>query len=162
MKPLYEISTEILRHYAEMDNGGVDEEILASIENLQMDFTQKVQDCAHVVKNLEAQAKVVREEAQNLAKRAGAMENRAKWLKEYVRKEMHKLDKPKVRTRLFTVSIQKNSQPSVDSQDLNKVPDEYVRIERSLDKRAIIDHLKETGETVKGCTVTHGEHLRIR
>lgn len=63
-----------------------------------------------------------------------------------------------------TLRIQQGP-PAVDvdeaSIDLDMMPDQYVRVTRALDKRAILDTLK-AGETIHGCQLVRRPSLRVR
>jgi len=71
----------------------------------------------------------------------------------------------KVKRDVISVSVQ-NSPPSVELLDLEQVPEQYIRIipeVKEPDKRAIIEHFKETGEIISGIEViTNKKFVSIR
>ena len=64
-------------------------------------------------------------------------------------------------TGIHKFSIQKNSQPSVEVIDQDLVDPRYLKVEVNVDKQAISDNFKETGEELPGVKVSVGSHLRV-
>ncbi len=101
-------------------------------------------------------------ESKRLADRAKAQENAAKALKERLHFAMEVLGKDKIKTELFTVSLQDNP-GKVDIHDLDKIPAEFKRTTITVepDKKAIGDALK-SGKEVDGAVLMTSKSLRIR
>ena len=87
------------------------------------------------------------------------------WLKNYLLVEMLTANVLKVKKDVISVSVQ-NNPPSAELVDLELVPEQYVRVipeKREPDKRAIIEHFKETGEIVSGVDIiTNKKFVSIR
>lgn len=104
----------------------------------------------------------IKAEAKRLADRAKAQENLANKLKERLQYAMELLGRDKIKTELFTVSLQDNP-GKVDIWDLDKIPAEYKRTTILIepDKKAIGDAIK-SGKEVDGAILQTGQSLRIR
>ena len=66
----------------------------------------------------------------------------------------HNVDK--VKTDLHTVSIRDGKEKVVVIEP-TKVPDQYVEIQRKVNKTLVMASYKEDGEIVDGCDVVRGE-----
>ena len=93
-----------------------------------------------------------------------AVTNRIDRYKEYVKENMQVLGIDKIETELGTISIAK-SPISVDIIDEDKIPAEYKTIVQTIkvDKKAIADNFKSTGELIEGVRInTENKSLRIK
>lgn len=93
-----------------------------------------------------------------------AVTNRIDRYKEYVKENMQVLGIDKIETELGTISIAK-SPVSVDIIDEDKIPAEYKTIVQTIkvDKKAIADNFKSTGELIEGVRInTENKSLRIK
>lgn len=104
----------------------------------------------------------MKKEAKRLADRAKAQENLANKLKERLQYAMELLGRDKIKTELFTVSLQANP-PAVDDYQPEIIPEKYKRktLVVDLDRKAIADALK-AGEEVPGACLKQSQSLRIR
>jgi len=157
---LYEITDELLLAYENIDEeNGSGKEALA---NWQAEFEYKLENCAKVVQNLNAEEEALRTEAQRLLGRAQTAKTRAQSLKEYVQAQMERLGLKKTKAGLFSFNIQ-NSPLRVDISDEGRVSQEFwSRTQVIFDKKKISEHIKETGEIPEGVSAHQGTHLRIR
>lgn len=84
--------------------------------------------------------------------------------KKYVEQNMKKLGLQKLETEIGILSIAK-SPISVEITDEDKIPNKYKKIIQttSIDKTAIKDEFKETGEIVEGVKINTGNtYLKIK
>jgi uncharacterized protein (UPF0216 family) len=152
---LYEISNAII----ESQHDEVD---IEQLKQLEMAFKDKAVACAAVTKNLRAESDAVDAELKRLMKRKAAIDNNRKRLIDYLLAEMQKAGVDKVDGGLHQIRRAK-SPLLIQIIDEDNVPTQFrkVVIERTVDKKAIRDHAKETGEVVDGTEVIQNEHLRI-
>lgn len=153
---LYEI-TEAYNNLEEIDEVEEREKYLNLIED---GFDEKAENIVKFIKNLEADAKALKDEEKRLAEKRKTKENSIKWLKFYLQNNMEMLDKKKIKAGLFSVNIQKNP-PSVNVIDENLIDDKYFVIERKLNKQKLKSDLKD-GKEIEGAELQQGESLRIR
>ena len=152
---LYEISNAII----ESQHDEVD---IEQLKQLEMAFKDKAVACAAVTKNLRAESDAVDAELKRLMKRKAAIDNNRKRLIDYLLAEMQKAGVDKVDGGLHQIRRAK-SPLLIQIIDEDNVPTQFrkVVIERTVDKKAVREHVKETGEIVEGTEVVQNEHLRI-
>ena len=135
----------------------------AELKALEGAFDAKVENCAKVIRNMEADEEAIETEIARLQKRASALSGKIKSFKEYVKIEMQAAGREKIKTELFTVAVQKNparlvvhSEADIPAFFFHEVP-ATLKLDNDLVKSA----LKE-GQAVPGCELAVGTHLRIR
>lgn len=133
-------------------------EWLAEIEG---GFEAKVDNYAALIRSIEARAEIRKAESKRLAERARIDEQKAGWLRERLMWAMQRLDRPKVETDRFRVSVQKNGgmQPL---EIVGDVPPEFRRVVSEPDTAAIRTALVEGKEIQFARLLPRGERLAIR
>lgn len=146
-------------HDLELD----DQTILDTLESESTDLIEKGKNVAAVFRNLESDAKQIKEEEQRLAERRKAYEKRAESLKNYLKTNMEIAGIQKIECPWFVISIAQNPEAvTVDDESLiprdyfKEIPVSYV-LDKSLLKQAIKD-----GYTVPGARLIRGTNLRIK
>lgn len=136
-----------------------DEAMLQTLEQLKIDREHKIENIGCYVKNLEADAKAIKEESRNLAARAKAAENKAEHLRQYMQ---FCLGEEKFQTPRLSVSFRHTKKVEVDADMLDAIPDQYLRFkDPEPDKKAIGDALK-AGEEIPGCGLVDSVSLIIK
>lgn len=160
---LYEIDQAIqaaLEGAVDPESGEIiDEELLAAYNQLQMDRDTKIENIGCFIKNLEADAKAIKEEAKTLAARAKAAENKAGHLREYLQ---FCLAGEKFQSPRLAVSFRRSTKVEVDENRLFEIPDDYLRYkEPEVDKKRVSEALK-AGEAIPGCTLVESTSMIIK
>jgi hypothetical protein len=161
---LYSLASDYLRILDLLEDPEADakqlEHELDAIAGL---LTHKVESCAGLVQHLEGMAAMRKAEADRMRELAAADQRNADRLRDYVLRHMQALGSEKIDTARFRVSIRTNP-PSVHVLEEMLVPETYIRTvtTTSVDKRAILEHLKTTGEIVDGIEITRSTRLDIR
>lgn len=157
---LYELTGQALALKQMAFDGEVDEQTFKdTMESLQYEIEDKADAYAKIDKMLDSEIKGLASEIGRLTARKKALENNQDRLKRNLESSMIALGKTKFKTLLFSFGIQKNP-PSVNVTD--KVPKRfYIAQEPKLDKKALIEYVKEHGNT-KYAELTQSESLRIR
>ena len=135
----------------------------AALGDIQDAIQDKAQGIAKIIRMLEADAKVAQEEADRLNKLAKGREDRARFLKQYLSDAFEIAGIKESLGPLFKIRLQ-DSNPACYVDDEDKVAKEWKRHipERwEIDKRAILDAWKASGEIVPGCRIERGKHIRI-
>jgi len=163
---LYEITRELvlLDNYEEpQEQNGEDrlELFRQALDNLNMNFLDKVTNIVKFIKNLESYRDAAAAEAKRLSDRKRSFDNRIDWLKGYVKCCMEATQSEKIKYSLFTISVGK-SQPSVEVVDIEKVDAQFIKIKKEVDKAKILEQMKATGVIPDGINIVHGTHLIIR
>ena len=154
---LYEL-TEIYLNLKDMDIEKGD--LNAALENIDDEIETKADNIAKVLRDFDGDIEALKSEEERLAKKRKAIENRQKQLKEYLQNAMLVLDKRKFKTDLFSFNIQKNA-PSLKILDESKIPEDYYRIERNLNKNSLKEAVKN-GLFEDAAELVQTESLRIR
>lgn len=155
MRALYEIDNDILSCVDEETGEIIDE---AKLEALEMERDRKIESVILWRKDLIAESKAVKEEAQNLAKRAKVCENKAEQLKNYI---SYALNGEKFKTERCSVSYRNTSSIVID--DLNQLP---VEVWKDLSEDWIsknkIKEMLEAGKEVKGAHQEEKQSIIIK
>ena len=160
MAALYELTGQMdhLRQLME-DPEAEEQVILDTMESIDFEIEEKADGYAKIIRMLNAETEAIIAEIERLTARKKAISNNADRLKSSLEQSMIFLDKKKFRTALFSFAIQKN--PATVN-IIGKVPKKYlIPQEPKVDKRAIIEYVKEHGNT-KYAELTQSESLRIR
>lgn len=157
---LYELTGQALALKQMAFDGEVDEQTFKdTMESLQYEIEDKADAYAKIDKMLDSEINGLASEISRLTARKKALENNQDRLKRNLESSMIALGKTKFKTLLFSFGIQKNP-PSVNV--TGKVPKRfYIVQEPKLDKKALIEYVKEHGNT-KYAELTQSESLRIR
>lgn len=154
---LYEL-TEIYLNLKDMD---IEEgDLNSALENIDDEIETKADNIAKVLRDFDGDIEALKFEEERLAKKRKAIENRQKQLKEYLQNAMLVLDKRKFKTDLFSFNIQKNA-PSLKILDESKIPDDYYKIEKKLNKNDLKEAVKN-GLFEDAAELVQTESLRIR
>lgn len=156
---LYELSSAYQQIQAMIEDG--QEGLEDTLESLNDAIEDKAVGYAKVIRNLEGQVTVLKNEEQRLADRRKSLENNIKRLKESLQENMIDTGVKKIKTDLFSFNIQKNP-PSVEVLNEKAIPQTYfIQVDPKLDKKSILADLKG-GKKVPGVGIRQGESLRIR
>ena len=162
---LYDISSDYLQALDLFTDPEADiplEAALDTLEGIEGQLQEKAVNVAKFMQNLDAAAKAIKEAEQQMAKRRKAIENRARWIKDYLKQNMEAAGITKIESPWFSLSIQKNP-PSVEVLDESALPEDYKTevVTVTIDKAAIKEALKE-GEDVPGAVLKQGTRLAVR
>ena len=155
---------ELAQNYAqlmEMAEEMESDALVDTLESLQEAIEDKAENVAKLIKNLEADVKVIRDEEKRLAERRQVIENKVERLKSYLQEQLETAGLQKVKRPTITVSIQ-NNPPSVDVIDETLIPADFLIPQPAkVDKKSILERLKK-GESVPGVTLKQTKGVRIR
>ena len=124
-----------------------------NLDQLNETFEDKLEACAIVCKEMQA-------EADTLAKRSKAAQNRVEGLKAYMLRQMQDSGSDGLKTPRAVVKVRRSSY--VDVLDAAAVPDEFQEtvVTAKPDKRGIMRAIK-AGETVPGAELKTRESLAV-
>lgn len=159
---LYEITNAFP---ALMESEDITEENKNKIEaELTMLLQQKSQNIIGYTKNIELTINAMKEEEDRISSNRKALENKLAKFKQYVKECMENNGITKIETGLGTLSIAKNPL-SVEIENEDEIPEEFKQeiVTTKIDKTAIKNHFKETGEVVSGVQIVDDKtSLRIK
>lgn len=171
MPRLYELTDAYASLLAMLEDCETDEqamEIVAQIDAISSDITDKAEAYARIRLNLKAQAaelsakaKIFRDEADRLSDKAKSAENNIKRLNERLMFAMEVAGLRQLTTPIGKFYTQQTTR--IDVLDAWAVPKEYATPqEPKVDKAAIRAAFSQTGEIPNGCDVVVTEGLRFR
>lgn len=134
---------------------------IETLESIEDELSNKAENIAKFMKNIEGDIKALKEEEDRLAKKRKYLLNKVEGLKSYTQVvlEVNKIDK--IDAGLFKVRLQKNP-PSINIVNEKAIPNTY-RIPQpdKIDTKGLLAAVKQ-GEVVEGVElVTDKKHLRI-
>lgn len=159
---LYELTEDFLRLYEMADECDLaPEDIADTLESLQYELEEKADGYAMVMRQLEGDIALLKAEIDRLSGRKKTVENNIKRMKQGLETAMRAANKPKIKTKLFSFSVQKNP-PRCVIDHVEDIPDKYlIAQEPKIDTAGILKALKN-GETYDWAHMERTESLRIR
>lgn len=158
---LYELTQNYMNLQALLEDETISQDLIeAAMKEVGEDIEEKAQNYAVIMKNLEAEADALDKEEKRLAARKSSLKNRNKILKDNLENSMKAIGKTKFKTNLFSFNIGKNPS-SVNIDDENLIPDQYIVCTKSVAKKAILDDIKQ-GVIIPGASLKQTESLKIR
>lgn len=151
---------EIAEAYNSLENVETTDEIQMVLDNIADEFDKKVENIVYYIKDFESDAEALRTEEKRLAEKRRALDNKAKYLKEYIFNSMKVVGKDKVKAGTYDLRIQKNPK-SVRILNESELLDEYFKYKKEIDKTKIKEAIEE-GIEVAGAELVQGEGLRIK
>lgn len=160
MPKLYKITNEMLDVLDDAEKHPA--EVNELLENLEVEFKTKAEDCVKAIKNLRSDAEALRDEAARLISRAASSERRAEELQRYVKSQMERLGYNRMGAGIFRLSVVK-SPTSVVVTNEAEVPSGFkeVKTEVCVNRKAILEYILETGDIPEGVEILQNTHLRI-
>lgn len=158
---LFELTENYVKFFTEFENADeVTEEMQEMADNLNVEIEEKCDNYGKMIRNLEADVEAFKNQEKIFNEKRKSAENKVKWLKQNLQTSMELQGRKKVKTDLFSFNIQKNV-PSLEITDENNIDDSYYIVERKLNKRELLNDIKE-GLIIDGVELKQTESLRIR
>ena len=162
---LYKITAEFQALIADFD-GNSDDEFIDKLNCLNAVFMSKANDCINYALNLKSDAMTIKAHCDEMTAKRKTYEQRAEKLLDYVLRNMQAVGVSEIKDRggLYAAKIAKNP-PSVNVVNADEISNEFVKVEQvsSIDKKAILQHFKATGEIVAGVEIiTDKQRLSIK
>lgn len=166
---LYELTGDMLALKEMLEDPGTDVQlIMDTIEAVEGQIEAKVDGYGAVIRELEAEAKALKEEAARMKERQAVIENRNKYLKLAIFNVLKAMGKTKVDGTIFHFSIQKNggTLPVMLDVPEDQIPEVFQKITRTVDTKAVAEYLKAESEEGRLVEWAHfgerGESLRLK
>lgn len=161
---LYELTAEYRQFQQLVESEEFDEQTVAdTLESIQGEIMDKGRNVAAFFQNLEADAEALKAAEARIAARRKAIENRAEWLKEYLRSNMERCGISKIECPEFVVTLGK-PRDVCEIVNEDELPELYVKTKTTTtpDKTLILKAMKD-GYEVPGARIGKGKpSLTIR
>ena len=162
---LYNITNKFAELMDKAENGELTEKEYNEIgEEIALELQKKSASIIGYIRNTELLIEAMKSEEKRISDTRKMGEAKLDKFKQYVKENMEKLGLDKIPTELGSLSIAKNP-ISVEVENENEIPKEFKneKITISIDKTAIKNHFKETGEIVPGTRIIDDKtSLRIK
>ena len=162
MDALYDVLLEI-ENPEVLESDEVQEVFESLRKELDTEFASKMDSIAAMITNLQAMAKVRKDEASRLARLAEIDENKAKYVKEWVKQTLQSMDVPKLKTDRYNITVANNGgkQPLEITGD---VPPDYLTVTQVSEvNKDLIRHRLDSGDDLGFARyLDRGTHLRIK
>lgn len=162
---LYNITNRFVELMDKAENEELTEEEVQAIGlELEQELLNKSSNIIGYIKNAESLIAAIDEEKKRLDEMKKIGERKLEKFKTYVQDNMKRLGIAEIPTSLGSLKVAKNP-ISIEVVDETLVPDEFraTKVITSIDKTAIKNHFKETGEIVAGTKVVDDKtSLRIK
>lgn len=162
---LYELTKILTDLEAELDSGNTPpEEINSRLDQFGVQFEFKAAEIAKMILNYESDMIQLKSEEDRLASKRKILDSRTHSLKKYLMGNMNELGITTVHYETLRISIQDNPY-SVSEVSIDNLAPEFIRIipeQREPDKKAILEHFKQTGEIPSGCQISRTQRLVIK
>lgn len=163
-KNIYELSSkmvevlDLLQDEELQDN----QQLLDTFNELEGDFEWKVEGYTYVIRSLQNDVTAIKVEEQRLAERRKGLERNIERMKDTLVQVMEFTGIEKVKTPRNTIWVQNNPH-SLKVTSEEGIPDKwFIEQKPKLDKRGLLNHIKETGEHVDGVQVVQSKGVRFR
>ena len=125
-----------------------------------MGVEEKLESYCKVIRQLEADAEMFKNEKERIEKKQKVAENSIARMKKAVADFLHAQGTEKSTAGVFTVAL--STSTKVNVVDETKIPKKFfIKQEPKLDKSSILKLLRN-GEKVKGCELQENEGVRIK
>lgn len=160
---LYELGYAYANVLELVDDEMPDIDILNALTAIEGAIEVKAANIANLIKGLEAEAEIIKAEEKRLSQRRKSRENVVINVKQYLKETMEQMGKDKIKTAVWTVSIQ-NNPPAVQITNEDEIPGKFLTLipERYEVNKKLISEALKAGEEVKGAGLSRGRSLRIR
>lgn len=162
---LYEITESLMKLQLLLEDPEVDQQLVEdTINDTEEELEVKADGYARIIRNLEGNVDALDKEIKRLQAKKKACQNGITRLKDNLQAAMTMLKKPKIKTDLFTISIQKNggALPVIVDVPTEDLPDECVIVEEKPnlttiakllgndpDKYGKLAHFGDRGESLR-------------
>ena len=162
---LYNITNKFVELMDKAQEGELTEEEYNQLgEELALELQNKSANIIGYIKNSESLLEAIKSEEKRLSEMTKTGEARLEKFYQYVKENMEKLNLSEIPTELGTLKIAKNPM-SVEIENEDEIPSEFKQEVTTvkIDKTAIKNHFKETGEVVAGTRIVDNKtSLRVK
>jgi len=160
MTSLYEINKELNSIMESREEGSI-EEIESKLDQIQIQFNDKLNNICKYVSNIESDISAIDNEIKRLQNIKKSKTTKIDNLKDYMSYILQQQGIEKLDLELYRISFRKSDQVIILDQD--KIPDEYIieKVSTTVDKTKIKDAIK-AGSVIDGATIQVKKNLQIK
>lgn len=162
---LYNITSNFIEIMDKVAEGEITEEEYNELgEELAIELQNKSSNIVGYIQNAEAFINAIKDEEVRLEEKRKVAEKKVAKFKEYVKENMERLELSEIQTELGNLKIARNPM-SVEIDNEEEIPGKFKKVVMTtkIDKTAIKNHFKETGEVIPGTIIVDDKtSLRIK
>ena len=134
------------------------------LEPKEEQLAEKIDNYVSYYRNLTATAEAQRAEGKHLYEMARMTENRAERLKEAAKDASQQLGRNKLQGNTRSITVSESKRPAIEILDIRDIPAMFKEQvwEWKVDKKAITEHVMDTGEIVDGIEVRKVKTVTFR
>ena len=163
---LYKIAKELeeIMLLLESEEETDDKTLVEYMEQLEQDYTEKLDNIACMIKNEQAMADAIDNEVKNLIERKKQHENKALKLKEYVSMFMQQMGLNELETARNKISFRKSTSVEIDVELFKEsCPQLVERVEVELiPSKPELKALLKAGEILTGVEIIEKQNIQIK
>ena len=164
---LFELTTEYVQLLELAEDPDVDPEVLSdTMEGLTGEIEDKADSYAYVITEIKGDIDKIDAEIKRLQSRKKTLSNSVESIKNHLYTSMVAMDMRKIKTAKHSFSIAKNGGKTpvlyAPDMDVDKLPFEFIKVEKEVDKDAVRKYLESGNELDFARLGEHGESLRIK
>lgn len=165
MPNLYELMGDYEALQSAMDNEELTDEeltaILDALDEAKGDLRTKVDNICRLLRNVDGEIDKFKGEEGRISSRRKALESKKERVRGWLKDTMDVLSVDALKTDIFDVKIV-GGRDKVVVVNEELVPDEYMKVKRSVDLTKVKRAYDADGEVVPGCDIVPVKSLRIR
>ena len=158
---LFEIDKSIREFWDKImeQDGELTEEDIKTFDELEVAKNDKLKAYGVIIRELKADIDTCKAEKKRLEDMAKRLENRQEWLKSRLIEFMNNNKIDKFESPEVNISFRKSQ--SLNDGDIEKLPEQFIKIEKKADKTAIKDFIKNGG-TIDGWYIEDNKNIQIK
>lgn len=125
------------------DNEEERQALIDTLESIDLCIEDKADNIVKLIRNLENDSLILKSTIQDMSERKKRVERRIDSLKNYLKSAMISLEKKKLSTPLWDISIGKATKSVEITKDLIELPMEFVNTDIKPNKKAIAEYLRK-------------------
>ena len=136
----------------------------AQLAEIRESIGDKAENIGKLWLELQSETKAISSEIDRLSKVKSRIDQKAQWLKDYLLQELDTAGLTEIKRPTIKISIRINP-PSVNILEMDSIPENYKRLVPAVweaDKKAILNHYKETGESTIGIEIVEKRRIDIK
>ena len=158
---LYELTEMYKNIWDLVEDDEVDLDTLeTALSQVEDNLEVKAESMAKIIKGIDGDIDTLKSEEKRLAEKRRVLENKKNNIKAYLENQLRVMEIDKIKTPLFTVSLQKNP-PSVEIVNEDLIPEQFKKVTYTVAKKDILEALKN-GQVIEGAEIKQTKSLRIR
>lgn len=165
MSNLYELNSEYSRimadvmEWAEQNEGEISAELEKALEDIEISIEEKIENTAVYIKNLEAEAEMIKAEEKKLAERRKACETKAERVREWL---SINLDGKSFKSAKCVISWRKSESVEVDV-PAESLPAYYQNVKTTVTAdKALLKAALKSGEIISGVTIHEKQNMQVK